>query len=137
MTKALTIRPIPIEAVNQFFPLVREYIVDGLVDSDLSFSQVKVFLATGAWQLLVAFDCDGQICGAYTLSVVNAPNDRTATIVTAGGKGLAAQDCFDQVCRIAAHFGATKIQALASEAAARLYRRVGLMEKSRLLEKKL
>jgi hypothetical protein len=137
MSNMPTIRPIPVEAVNQFIPMVQKYIEGALTQTDLTFDQIKVYLTTGGWSLLAAFNNEGVVCGAYVLSIVNTPNDRTATIVTAGGMGLASQHCFDQLCAIARHFGATKVQALASESATRLYKRVGLQEKSTLLEMKL
>jgi hypothetical protein len=133
----LVIRPIPLELVNQFMTLARPHIEAGLSNSDLSFDQASVFLSNGSWQLLIALDEQENLQGAYTLALANEPNDRTATIVTAGGRGLADPAAFEQVCAIAKSYGATKIQALAKESAARLYRRAGLVEKAILMEKKL
>jgi hypothetical protein len=52
-------------------------------------------------------------------------------------EALASTHCFEQVCEIAKSMGATKIQALAKPAAARLYRRAGLVEQAILMEKRL
>lgn len=133
----LEIRLIPLDLVNQFMTLARRHIEAGLVHTDMSYDQVRVFLANGSWHLLIALDSEKNLVGAYTLGVTNGPNDRTATIVTAGGRGLASQSSFDQVCEIAKSLGATKIQCLAQPAGARLFSRVGLVERAILLEKKL
>jgi hypothetical protein len=133
----LAVRIIPNELVNQWMTLTREHIEAGLSNSDISFEQARVFLSNGSWHLLVALDEEQNIAGAYTLALANEPNDRVATIVTAGGRGLASQGAFDQVCHVAKSLGATKIQALATESGARLYKRAGLVEKAILMEKKL
>jgi hypothetical protein len=98
---------------------------------------VKTYLADGKWMLLVAVDESNEVQGAYVLSFNNEPNDRVAFIVSAAGRGLAGGEVFEQVCEITKLFGATKIQTLARESAARLYKRVGLADKAMLMEKKL
>jgi len=137
MTENLVIRLIPTDLVNQFIPLVKSHIEGALTHADVSFEQVKVFLTGGSWSLLLVTDEEENLRGAYTLAYTNGPNDRVATIVTAGGAGLASQYAFDRVCEIAKSNGATKIQALAQQSQARLYRRAGLVEKAILMEKKL
>lgn len=133
----LEIRTIPVELVNQWMTLSRSHIEAGLEGSGLSFDQARVFLSNGSWILLIALDEEQNLVGAYTLMLANEPNDRVATIVTAGGRGLASTQAFDQVCEIAKSMGATKIQALAKESAARLYRKAGLVDKAILMEKRL
>ena len=44
---------------------------------------------------------------------------------------------FDQACEIARNHGATRVHVLARQSAARLYKRLGLVEKSVLMEKNL
>jgi hypothetical protein len=122
--------------VPQLLPVVRSHIERGLEFTDsCNVDHACAYLVTGAWTLLVAVD-DG-VQGAYVLSFSNTPTDRTALIVSAAGAGLASQDAFDQVKEIAKQMGATQIQVLARESAARLYKRVGLAEKATLMEIKL
>jgi hypothetical protein len=122
--------------VPQVLPSVRSHIERGLEFTDsCNVDHACAYLVTGAWTLLVAVD-DG-VQGAYVLSFSNTPTDRTALIVSAAGAGLASQDAFDQVKEIAKQMGATQIQVLARESAARLYKRVGLAEKATLMEIKL
>jgi len=137
MTNTPIIRQIPADLVHQFLPLCRQYIEAALVYTDLSFDQAKVFLSNGTWMLLIAIDDEQNITGAYTLAFANSPNHRTATIVTAGGLGLGSPPAFDQACEIARNHGATRVHVLARQSAARLYKRLGLVEKSVLMEKNL
>jgi hypothetical protein len=134
----LKVQHVEVEYTPQLFAAVEKFIADGLDHTDdCNVDQVKVMLANGAWRLLVATDEQGDIQGAYVMALNSSMNDRTAVLVSAAGKGLASQDAFDQVCDIAKMFGATRIQALARESAARLYKRVGLTEKATLMEKRL
>ena len=137
MTNTPLIRQIPTELVHQFLPLCRKYIEAALVYTDLTYEQAKVFLSNGTWMLLIATDDEQNITGAYTMAFANSPNHRTATIVTAGGFGLGSPPAFDQACVIAKDHGATRVQVLARQSAARLYKRLGLVEKSVLMEKSL
>jgi hypothetical protein len=137
MINNILVKQIPTELTYQFMPLVKDHIEAGLADSDLNYEQAKVFLTNGSWLLLIALDEQENLLGAYTIAFANNPSDRVATIVSAGGRGLASQSAFDQICEIVKSYGATKIQALAKESAARLYRRVGLNERASLMEKKL
>lgn len=134
----LKVQHVEVEHVPQVFSLVERFIAAGLDHTDdCNVDQVKVMLTTGVWRLLVVTDAENEIRGAYVMSLNNGLNDRTATLVSAAGKGLASQEAFDQVCELAKMFGATRIQALARESAARLYKRVGLTDKATLMEKRL
>lgn len=137
--KELVVRLIPLELVNQFTKMAQHHIAAALKHSDITVEQAKVFLSNGTWNLLIVQGGPDwkDIVGVYTVAISNEPNDRVATIVTAGGPGLARADVFGQLCAIVQSLGATKVQALATPAAARLYRRVGLFEKAILVEKKL
>lgn len=137
MINNILVKQIPTELTYQFMPLVKDHIEAGLADSDLNYEQARVFLTNGSWMLLIALDDNDDLLGAYIIAFSNNPSDRIATIVSASGRGLASQSAFDQICEIAKSYGATKIQALAKQSAARLYKRVGLTERASLMEKKL
>lgn len=133
----MIIQRVPVNFVPQVLPSVRSHIERGLEFTDsCTVDHACAYLVTGAWTLLVAVVGE-EIQGAYVLSFNNTPTDRTALIVSAAGAGLASQDAFDQVKEIAREQGATQIQVLARESAARLYKRVGLTEKATLMEIKL
>lgn len=134
----LLVSPVPVHQVPQMLPVVLPFIESGLEHTDsVNAEHVKVYLSEGRWVLLTALDEHNVVQGAYVISFANEPDHRVATIVSAAGTGLAGQETFDQVCEISKNFGATKIQVLARESAARLYKRAGLEEKAVLMEKKL
>lgn len=134
----MIIQHVPLNLVAQVWPQAKEHIAKGLEHATTySINHAEVFLANGSWVLLVAVDNENAITGAYAVAFQNEPASRTAFIVSAAGTGLASQAAFDQVKSIARGMGATKIQALARESAARLYKRVGLQAKATLMEIKL
>lgn len=134
----ISIKHVPIELVAQVWPRAKPFIEMGLqYATAYNIDHAEAYLANGSWVLLVAVDEKNEVEGAYAMTFQNHPGSRVAFIVSAGGKGLAGQDAFDQVKNIAQVMGATKIQVLARESAARLYKRVGLEEKATLMEIKL
>lgn len=123
--------------VAQLLPEVVPFIEMGMAHATTyNTEHVKLNLANGTWHLLVATEKD-KVVGAYVLTYNNEPNDRTAFVISAGGRGLAGDEAVAQLFAIAKSFGATKMQTLARKSAARLYTRAGLKEKATLMEIKL
>jgi hypothetical protein len=133
----MMIKQVHPDLVPKLMPEVSKYIAMGLEHTDsCTLEHAQVHLASGNWMLLVAME-DEKIVGAYVLSFYNEPTERIALIVSAAGSGLASQGAANQVFDHARSRGATKMQVLARESAARLYKRVGLTEKATLMEIKL
>jgi hypothetical protein len=131
---SLYIQHIQPEYVAQHFPIICPFIAEGLKYSgDCTVDQAKVFLSNGTWLALVAVEGE-EVKGVYTLAFNNAPNDRIALITSAAGKGIINMDALKQVSNIAKTLGATKLQGVARESAARLYKRIGFKEKAILVE---
>ena len=134
----LVVREIGPKCMPMVFPKVKGFITDGLKDTnDCTADDAKEYLDRGDWQLLVVFDDKNIIAGAYVTTYNYSPTGKIAIIISASGKGLSSQAVFGQVCEIFKVSGAVKIQALAKESAARLYRRAGFDNKAILVEKKL
>ena len=134
----MKVQTVSVEYITQIWSGVAPYIERALqYTDDYSLDQVKVFLTTGAWILLVAVDDLQQIHGVATVAFHNGVNDRTAIITTLGGKQVVNQDIFDQVCRIVRGMGATRVQVYTRDSATRLYEKVGLAKKATLMEIKL
>lgn len=120
------------------FPQVRNLIASGLEDTDdCTAEDAKEYLERGDWQLYAAFNTNNEIKGVYVTTINYSPTGKIAVIISAAGKGLASMDVFNQLCDKVKELGAVKIRALAKESAARLYKRVGFVEKAILVEKKL
>ena len=135
----LSIRHVPVQYVNQAWPLVEKFIRDAqeYCGDDYTMDQIKVYLATGQWLLVVAIDDEGGIHGASTVSFLNYPNDRVAFITFIGGKLISNKDTFGQFKDLLKANGATKIQGAAREAIARLWSRYGFEERYRIVETKI
>ena len=134
----LEVRQIGPKCMPRIFPQVAGFIEQGLAPSnDINVNQAKDLISTGNWQLFAVFNEEKVIKGAYVTTINDSPTGKIAVIISAAGKGLAGQEPFEQLCKIFKGFGATKVQALANDAATRLYSRVGLNKKANFVEKKL
>jgi hypothetical protein len=136
---SLTVKHIPVQFIAQTWPLVEKYIVDAQQygGDDYTVEQVKVYLSSGQWVLIVAVDELGVIHGAATSTFINYPNDRVAFITFIGGSLVSSKEVVTQLGNLLKGFGATKIQGAARESIARLWRRFGFEERYRVVELKV
>lgn len=132
----MIVQVVPKEHLHQLWSQVSGYLDDALqyADGDYSLEQVKVFLSTGQWQLLIVND-DKVIHGAIAVSYANYPNDRVAFITAIGGKWISDKESYKNFCDVLKAHGATKIQGAARESVARLWRRLGFREKHIIVER--
>lgn len=134
----MKVQTVDVAYITQIWSAVAPFIAGGLkYTDDYTLDQIKVYLSSGAWTLLVAVDDLQQIHGVCTVAFENGANDRTAIITTLGGKFVVLQEIFDQVCTIVRRLGATRVQAYTRDTAIRLYEKVGLKKKATLMEIRL
>jgi len=135
----LTIKPVPVQLVNQTWSLVEGFLADALKwgEDDYTAEQAKVYIAKGDWLLVVAVDEENKIHGAAAVNFFNMPNDRVAFVIAIGGKLISNQDTYLQFSELLKTYGATKIQGAAREAIARLWTRYGFKERYRIVEARL
>ena len=130
----MKIQHVELAYVNQTWPLVEGYISSALEhgQDDYTVEQVKVFVTTGQWTLMVATE-DGKVEGAAVINFFNRPNHRVAFVVCIGGKLISNDATFKQFQTILVMFGATYIEGAARESIARLWTRYGFTEKYRIV----
>lgn len=135
----LQVRHVTQQFVAQTWPKVEGFIADAQKFSggDYTLDQIKVYLASGQWMLLVAVDEANIIHGAATVNFINYPNDRVAFITFIGGKLISSADTFTQLKNIFTQCGATKIQGAARKSIARLWSRYGFEERYIIVETKI
>lgn len=139
----ISIRPVQKEHVQQTWPLVYGYIEEsiskGLPSESLDYSidNVRWYVASGHWLLLVAVDEDSQIHGAMTISFIDLPLNRIAFITTTGGKHIINRETFDQLQAVVKFHGATKIQAMARDSMVKLLKTCDMVPCNTLMEYKL
>jgi len=135
----MKIQHVPIEYVNQTWGSVEEFIADSIehAKGDYTLDQIKTYVTSGAWLLVVATNDSGGVCGGMTINFFNRPNDRVAFITTTGGRLIIDPDTFEQLKVIASMFGATCIEAATRDSMARLLTRCGFEEKYRIVGAKL
>lgn len=136
---SLSVQLVPLSLIHTTWPLVEKFIEDALQwgEDDYTIEQVKVYIAKGDWMLLVAVDEESLIHGAAAVNVYNMPNDRVAFIVAIGGRLISNDETYTQLCSLVKSFGATKIQGVARESIAKLWKRYGFKERYILVEAKL
>jgi hypothetical protein len=134
----MKIQHVDVNYTNQLWPQVEQFIDAALThQDDYNIEHVKVFVTDGTWVLIVAIDDDSVIHGAATVQFYNRPSDRVAFVVTTGGRMIVNQETFDQFSALLKAFGATYVECAARESTARLYERVGMKEKYRVVGAKL
>ena len=130
----MKIQHVELAYVNHTSPLVAGYKSSALehAQDDNTVEQVKVFVTTGQWTLLVATE-EGQVKGAAAINFFNRPNHRVAFVVCIGGRLISNEDTFKQFKNILVMFGATYVEGAARESIARLWTRYGFTEKYRIV----
>lgn len=135
----VTVRPVDVNYIAQTWPLVEGYIAEAHKhgSEDYTLDQIKMYLATGAWLLVVATDDENKIHGAMTVSFVNYPNDRIAFVTSTGGKTICNAETLEQLKTLLKSLGATKIQAGGRPAMVRLLGKLGFKERYMVVETKI
>lgn len=130
---------VPPEFTAQTWPKVEKYFLSALRfgHGDYTIEQIRLFVNTSQWLLLVAVDDEGEIHGAATASFINYPNSRVGFITAIGGKLIANPDTFKDLCEILKSRGATKIQGMGRPSIVRLWHRLGFEPVSTMVEYKL
>lgn len=96
---------------------------------DVDTMEVKSKLLDGSWILYVAIT-DGGINGACVVSFANRINHRAAFVVAIGGRLMVNKELFAQLCALLKEQGATIIEGAVRPSLARLYNRLGFIDKS-------
>lgn len=129
---------IPPEQMAQRWSTIEPFLGDALTKAvaDENIDQAKVYLSSGQWLLLGGFEGEN-LLGAVAVQFSNRTNDRVAFVTAIGGKNIINADSIEEFRNILKSQGATKIQGLARESVARLWRRYGFVERAILVENKL
>ena len=117
---------------EQIAPFFKSALEKSEVD-EYTLDQVKVRIADGVWQTLVAVDESNSIAGAAALHFFNRPDSRVGYISLIGGRLITNDDTFEQLKNFMRANGATKIEGSARESVARLLMRYGFKEKYRVV----
>lgn len=137
----MKVQHVAIEYVHQVWPLVEPLIKQGIErrdrPGDYSFEEMKTLVAMGHWMMVVSLQDDGLINGVALVNYVNRPTSRVAFITFISGKGIATKEMFGLLANVLKAFGATTIEAAVVGSRERLWRRLGLVEKYRIVETKL
>jgi hypothetical protein len=101
---------------------------------DYTLDQIKMYVLTSVWLLLVGTDDENKIHGAMTVEFQNRPNHRVAFITGTGGRSIINDETFKQLEGICRANGATAIECAARDSVSRLLDRFGFKDKYRIVE---
>ena len=132
----MKIQHVPLQHAAQTWPLVESHMAESQAQSkgDYTLDQIKMYVLTGGWLLLVATDDENNIHGAMTVEFFNRPNHRVAFITGTGGKSIINDETFKQLEGICRANGATAIECAARDSVSRLLDRFGFKDKYRIVE---
>jgi hypothetical protein len=132
----MKIQHVPIQHAAQTWPLVEKYLGESqeYAKGDYTLDQIKMYVLTGVWLLLVATDDENNVNGAMTVEFQNRPNHRVAFITGTGGKSIINDETFKQLESICRANGATAIECAARDSVSRLLNRFGFKDKYRIVE---
>lgn len=124
----MNIEEVPLQHINQILPLAEGYISAALDYScgDYTIDEARVFLASGAWSLIIAYSNPGEVRGALVVQYFNRPRDRVAFIIALGGRLVTAQENAQKLFDIFRRNGATTVEAGARDQVLRLWKKYGL-----------
>ncbi len=120
----MIVQAIPTRNITDYWAVTSDLLADNKMP-DYTLDDLKTRLLNGRLALAVAVDADTPV-GACIFGML--PN-KTVHIFELGGRGVATQEAFAQLCDIFRAQGAVKVQAAAQPAAARLYARLGMHPK--------
>lgn len=136
----LSVQPVDVNYINQTWPMVEHFIMDAMDKGsapehrNYTVEQIRVFVTSGQWLLVVAVDETNHIYGCATVSFINYPLHRVAFVTAIGGKLISSRETFAQLKELLKLRGATKIQGMARESIARLWSRFGFEPRATLVE---
>ena len=137
----MKVQHVAIEYVHQVWPLVEPLIKQGIgrreSPGDYSLEEMRTLVAMGHWMMIVASEDDGKVTGVALVNYINRPSSRVAFITFVSGKGLANNKMYGMLANVLKMFGATTMEAAVVGSRERLWRRLGLVEKYRIVETKL
>jgi hypothetical protein len=133
----MLVKQVPKELIKQVWSQASGYINNALefADEDYSLDDVKNYLISGQWSLLIVIDDDNKLRGAITVAYAKYPNNKVAYITAIGGKWISDKESYQNFVNVLKDNGATKIQGAARESVARLWRRLGFREKHIIVER--
>lgn len=132
----MNVKHVPLQHAAQTWDLVQKFLAESQVHAkgDYTLEQIKLYVLTGQWLLLVATDDDNKIHGAMTVDFINRPNHRVAFVTGTSGKFVINEETFKQLENICRVNGATKIECAARDSMSRMLGRFGFNEKYIILE---
>lgn len=137
----MRVQHVALEHTQQVWRMVEPMLQNAMAriesHSDYSLQDMKTLVVMGTWMMVVVIEDPDVIVGVVLVNYINRPNDRVAFVTFAAGKGIANKDAYSKFAAVLKVFGATTVEAAVTGSRCRLWRRVGFLDKYRIVEAKL
>lgn len=130
---------VPHELVESVWGSVEKYLHDGIADADAEYTidQLKTFLTSGRWKLIIALNEQDDVIGATAVSMIRYPDHCVAFLASIGGKMISNKKYIDELKELLKCYGADRIQGYVQDSVQRLYQRFDFNKKSVLVEMRI
>jgi phage-related protein len=130
---------VPVEAIEPIWSKVECFFSRALSKHDAEFSldDLKNYLLKSHWKLFAFVNDDDTINGAAVVSFLSYPKSYVAFVTCIGGKDLVNPQNYDKFMESLKSYGADRVQGYVRDSVARLYRKVGVIRTTTMVEVKL
>jgi len=130
---------VPIETVDDIWSKVEHFFKRVLKKHDTEFTleDLKELVLSGKWKLFACVDDNNHLDGAFVVSFITHPRAYVAFVTCIGGKAIANPAYYEKFLAILKAYGANRVQGYVSASVERLYKRLGIMCRTAMLEIKL
>ena len=136
---SLTLYSVPTGSVDSIWDKVEKFLSAGLKagKAEYNINQLRVFLESGQWDLIIAVDDKNVAQGASAISYIHYPNSCIAHVASIGGRFIIDDNTVSQFKDLLKGKGADRIQGSVCKALERFYKRFGFERRAILVEKML
>lgn len=135
----LTLYAVPTGSVDSIWSMVERFLSAGLRagKAEYNIDQLRVFVESGQWDLIIAVDDTNVAQGASAISYIRYPDSCVAHVASIGGRFIIDDNTVSQFKDLLKGKGADRIQGSVCKALERFYKRFGFERKAILVEKML
>jgi hypothetical protein len=130
---------VPVEAIDSIWSNVQCFFEKALNkhDAEYSLSDVKQALLSEKWKLFAFVNEQDQLNGAAVVSFLSYPKSHVAFVTCIGGRALVNPIYYKKFMEILKGYGADRVQGYVTDSIERLYRKIGVVRKTSMVEIKL
>jgi hypothetical protein len=130
---------VPVEAVESVWIRVESVFQKALSkhEAEFSISDLKQLVLDDKWKLFAFIDENDMLDGAAVVSFLTYPKSYVAFVTCIGGKALVNKAYYQKFMDVLKSFGADRVQGYVDDGMERLYKKIGVVRRTTMVEIKL